>query len=148
MEMLTKLTYEGGTIGFYCSHSYAHTLKNTESLMPYALKGVDATLFSVFHALGMNVLVRPILGNDAWEEYSENTYEGGDESDEEWIEKVEERRGVTRAGKEFTSIIVTDERIEEGDDPSKVILSVSILLEIHKMIRIACESGVSFPGIP
>jgi len=126
MEMPTKLTYEGGTMGFYCSHTYAHTLKNTESLMPYALKGVDATLFSVFHVLGMNVIVRPILGNDAWEEYDEDTCGGYESDPDDWSEKWEERKAVTRVGKEFTSIIVVDEKSEEGDDPSKVPDSYSV----------------------
>ena len=113
-------------MGFYCSHTYAHTLKNTESLMPYALKGVDATLFSVFHALGMTVIVRPILGNDAWEEYDEDAYDGDESDPDDWSEKWEERKAVTRVGKEFTSIIVADERSEEGEDPSEVSDSYSV----------------------
>jgi hypothetical protein len=129
MEMPTKLTYEGGTMGFYCSHTYAHTLKNTESLMPYALKGVDATLFSVFHVLGMNVIVRPILGNDAWEEYDEDTCGGYESDPDDWSEKWEERKAVTRVGKDFTSIVVADEKSEEGDDPSKVIVPYSVRTE-------------------
>ena len=72
--MLINSTHEGGTMGFYCSHAYAHTHRNTESLMPFALKGIDATLFSVFHALGMNVTVRPILGEEGWLEYDANSY--------------------------------------------------------------------------
>jgi hypothetical protein len=112
-------THKGGTMGFYCSHTYAHNRAKTESLMPYALKGVDATLFSVFRALGMNVTVRPILGTEAWDEYYENTYEGEDESDEEWMEKLEERSGVTRVGTKFRSIMVASDIIE-GGDPSEV----------------------------
>ena len=116
-------------MGFYCSHTYAHTLKNTESLMPYALKGVDATLFSVFHVLGMNVIVRPILGNDAWEEYDEDTCGGYESDPDDWSENWEERKAVTRVGKEFTSIVVADEKSEEGDDPSKVIVPYSVRTE-------------------
>lgn len=42
----------GGTLGFFCAHQYVHTRKKTEKFVPYALKGIDATIFTVFQALG------------------------------------------------------------------------------------------------
>lgn len=55
---------EGGTIGFYCAHQYAHTLENTQELMPYALTGIDATIYMIFQSLVASVLVRPIFKSD------------------------------------------------------------------------------------
>jgi hypothetical protein len=110
-------------MGFFCSRTYAHTHKNTEALMPYALKGIDATLFSVFHALGMNVAVRPILGEGGWETYDENAYENGSDNDsedpEEWC-KSTGRAEVTRAMTRFRSIKIADETIEDCEDPAPV----------------------------
>jgi hypothetical protein len=121
--------HEGGTMGFYCSHTYAHNRAKTESLMPYALKGVDAILFSVFHALGMKVTVRPILGQEGWEEYEELSWQNasnyGSEDQEEWLQK-KGRAEVTRVGTKFASIKVVDEIIESGDDPSKVLVPFSV----------------------
>lgn len=51
----------GGTFGFHCIHRYAHTGKDTDELMPFALKGMDATVYTVFEALGANVSVRPLI---------------------------------------------------------------------------------------
>jgi hypothetical protein len=122
-------THEEGTMGFYCSHTYAHNRAKTESLMPYALKGVDATLFPVFHALGMNVTVRPILGTEAWDEYDErcweNAMDGEWEEQEDWLER-NGRAGVTRVGMKFASIDLVDV-ITENEDPSRVCVHLSIL---------------------
>jgi hypothetical protein len=43
--------------------------------MPFALKGIDMALFSVFRALGLNVFVRPILAQDSLEDYYDSRYE-------------------------------------------------------------------------
>lgn len=54
--------------------------------MPFALKGIDATIFMAFQALGAEVRVRPILRSDELEQdlkfkikYSGDKYE-----DDEW----------------------------------------------------------------
>lgn len=75
-----SLTLQGGTIGFYCTHMYAHNNKATEKLMPFALKGIDVVIFSVFLKLGLKVRVLPVLQDDSVEEYSdeEMTYDSDD----------------------------------------------------------------------
>lgn len=37
--------------------------------MPYALQGIDATIFAVFTAAGLEVLVRPILNSETVPEW-------------------------------------------------------------------------------
>ena len=65
----------GGVLGFYCQHTYAHT--NTQyyyrgpydlvGLDPYALKGEDAVFYSIFHYMGLEVEVLAV---------TERPYEG------------------------------------------------------------------------
>ncbi|TVY33603.1 hypothetical protein LSUB1_G007087 [Lachnellula subtilissima] len=72
----------GGTMGFYCAHMYAHNHKATEKLMPFALKGIDVAIFSVFLKLGLKVSVRPVLQdkNNSDDEYSDEDIYDSDES--------------------------------------------------------------------
>lgn len=56
-------------------HQYAHNQHKTTSLMPYAPKGVDAAIFSVFRSLGLTVKVRPVLNNSDFTEIEEFYYE-------------------------------------------------------------------------
>ncbi|KAL6720878.1 hypothetical protein ACLMJK_002803 [Lecanora helva] len=51
----------GGILGFYCRHAYAHSSNTHRNRLPYALKGLDAIFYSVFHRLGFNVRVKPII---------------------------------------------------------------------------------------
>lgn len=117
------LTKAGGTLGFFCVHQYAHTAKNTEELMPYALKGVDATLFMVFQALGVSVTVRPVLGDDAWEGWNESRREI-------WFEENEDKgvdpddfddqdENISRVGTEFHKMTEMNTQLDYGD-PSEV----------------------------
>ena len=63
---------KGGTLGFYCQHVYAHTNRlslecgpyNLVGLDPYALKGVDAVFYSIFHYMGMEVKLLPVPKGD------------------------------------------------------------------------------------
>ncbi|KAH5641592.1 hypothetical protein HBI51_132510 [Parastagonospora nodorum] len=52
---------EGGMLGKYCSHAYAHAIKNAESVFPSVLKGSDMVAYEVFRSLGVKVLVRPVV---------------------------------------------------------------------------------------
>lgn len=52
---------EGGTVEFYCQHPYAHTNDNHRKSLPYALKGVDAVVYSIFYHMGLEVKVRPVM---------------------------------------------------------------------------------------
>ncbi|KAI9776050.1 MAG: hypothetical protein M1839_000653 [Geoglossum umbratile] len=52
---------DGGVIGIYCSHKYAHTTSDAGLRLPFALKGSDLTVYSIFRALGVPVKSRPII---------------------------------------------------------------------------------------
>jgi hypothetical protein len=71
--------YTGGILGFYCAHKYAHTRKGMNKLMPFALKGIDVAVFSVFRSLGLKVGVRPIL-NTSNLEWMDGTASSSEES--------------------------------------------------------------------
>ena len=53
----------GRILGFFCHHDYAHSQESERKSIPGAFKGVDLAVFSVFHALGLNVGVHPIIEN-------------------------------------------------------------------------------------
>ncbi|KAF6224617.1 hypothetical protein HO173_012960 [Letharia columbiana] len=55
--------HEGGILGFFCHHQYAHSQRSGRKSIPGAFKGVDLAIFSVFHALGLKVGVHPIIEN-------------------------------------------------------------------------------------
>ena len=97
--------------------------------MPYALKGIDATLFTVFQALGGSVTVRPVLGDEAWEGWNERRQEiwfeeHNDDVDFDDFEDQDE--AITRVGTKFHQLGNSDVRIEDNDDPSDV-SSVSLV---------------------
>ncbi|KAF2029847.1 hypothetical protein EK21DRAFT_100911 [Setomelanomma holmii] len=62
-EALSKEDFmaEGGILGKYCSHAYVHATKEGASALPALLKGSDMVAFEVFRALGIMVLVRPVV---------------------------------------------------------------------------------------
>ncbi|PQE26094.1 Oxoglutarate iron-dependent dioxygenase protein [Rutstroemia sp. NJR-2017a BBW] len=117
-EMLSQNGFmpEGGKLGFFCTHQYAHasgskgrtrtpkglsdegpfSTKDTadiEQLMPYALKGVDAMIFQIFASLGVNVTVKPMLDNRIfWNYFNWNA--------DEFVEEEEDTfEGETRSQK-------------------------------------------------
>jgi hypothetical protein len=67
----------GGTMGVYCTHRYAHAHQSAASLMPYALKGVDYIMLSVFRSLGLITIARPVLENklDEWWDDHDHRYD-------------------------------------------------------------------------
>ena len=68
---------KGGMLGFYCQHAYAHTNRDVSRHLPYALKGVDAHIFSIFHHIGLETKIRPVMEGIPEEEFPD-----GDEEDE------------------------------------------------------------------
>ncbi|KAL2815226.1 hypothetical protein BDW59DRAFT_16821 [Aspergillus cavernicola] len=52
---------EGGVLGIFCSHAYAHSSKIAEFQLPRALKGADLVLYAVFKSLGIDIEVLPVL---------------------------------------------------------------------------------------
>ncbi|KAK8859871.1 oxidoreductase 2OG-Fe(II) oxygenase family protein [Apiospora arundinis] len=55
---------QGGTLGFWCSHAYAHN-HETESPLPDALKGVDAALWEIFQSLNLDPKIAPLMDMDS-----------------------------------------------------------------------------------
>lgn len=72
---------EGGMLGFYCQHAYAHTNRDLSSRLPYALKGVDAHIYSIFHHMGLEVKIRPVMEELHEEDFSDHE-DFSDEEDE------------------------------------------------------------------
>ncbi|KAL8957925.1 MAG: hypothetical protein Q9193_004919, partial [Seirophora villosa] len=64
-DMLQEPTFlrNGGLIGFFCHHQYAHAHGSGRKSLPHAFKGVDLAVYSVFHSLRLKVGVHPIIKN-------------------------------------------------------------------------------------
>jgi len=103
-EMLSQPGFmaEGGMLAFQCTHHYAHASKHAAVLMPHALKGLDATVFSVFSSLGLAVTVRPIADNYSFEEWEED--QGREDKDEQFL-----REKIVRVGESFAELVTTDD---------------------------------------
>ncbi|KAG9204997.1 hypothetical protein G6514_009455 [Epicoccum nigrum] len=56
---------EGGLLGNYCSHAYAHATKEGIRALPAVLKGSDMVTYETFESLGMRVDIRPELEIDS-----------------------------------------------------------------------------------
>lgn len=124
-------------MGIHCTHPYYHTRKLTQVLMPYSLRGIDAIAFSVFRALGLKVLVAPVLGDEAWDEweqvreekwmrkiYSEEDGGGDEPMEEEESGEDEGNENKTRVGKSWHKMrMVSGEGgvgLKVGGDPTAV----------------------------
>jgi hypothetical protein len=154
-EKMTPLTIKtGGPLGIYCTHPYYHTRKLTQTLMPYSLRGIDAITFSVFRALGLKVLIAPVLGDEAWDEWEQVREEkwmrkiyseegvGGDEpmEEEESGEEDEGNGDKTRVGKSWHKMrMVSGEGgvgLKVGDDPTSVrLLFPPLILPLHQNLH-------------
>ncbi|KAE8138550.1 hypothetical protein BDV38DRAFT_281857 [Aspergillus pseudotamarii] len=53
----------GGVLGIYCAHAYAHTSEDASINLPRTLKGSDLVFYSVLDALGATVEILPVLGH-------------------------------------------------------------------------------------
>ncbi|KMU86422.1 hypothetical protein CIHG_04211 [Coccidioides immitis H538.4] len=58
---------EGGILGIFCSHSYAHTSEEANLLLPRKLKGADMALYATLKSLGLWVRIMPILHANIYE---------------------------------------------------------------------------------
>ncbi|RAK82179.1 2OG-Fe(II) oxygenase [Aspergillus fijiensis CBS 313.89] len=68
---------QGGVLGMFCSHAYAHTSNDAHVRLPRALKGADLVVYSVLKTLGAEVSVLPVLGEDdraVWDDWEEAIY--------------------------------------------------------------------------
>lgn len=68
----------GGTLGFYCRHAYAHANDDHSECLPFALKGVDAIFYSVFHHLGLKVNIQAVLEDPEAEREYGSRYDSDD----------------------------------------------------------------------
>jgi hypothetical protein len=50
----------GGTLGFWCSHTYAYN-HEAETPFPATLKGVDAVIWESFQALNLDPKIAPVI---------------------------------------------------------------------------------------
>ncbi|KAF2099447.1 hypothetical protein NA57DRAFT_74946 [Rhizodiscina lignyota] len=81
VEKLVKIKNfmtKGGTLGFYCTHAYAHT--SNVPMSQWSLKGIDMAMFYVLHSLDLKPLLRPTLKEnfhfyDEFEEDEEDEYD-------------------------------------------------------------------------
>jgi hypothetical protein len=87
--------------------------------MPYSLKGIDSVVFSVFNALGVPVTVRPILGEEAWDEYDE-CQEANYEGEEDYDDIRARKPKITRVGERFQKILMVDHQWKDYEDPGEV----------------------------
>ncbi|TVY81519.1 hypothetical protein LSUE1_G002849 [Lachnellula suecica] len=116
---------EGGPLGIYCTHPYFHTRKLTQTLMPYCLRGIDAITLSVFRALGLKVLVAPVLGDEAWDEWEQAR-------EEQWMRKMYSESSDEAMGEE--------EEGESNGNGEKTRMG----LAWHKMRIVSGEGGEGF----
>ncbi|KAE8442380.1 hypothetical protein EG329_003396 [Mollisiaceae sp. DMI_Dod_QoI] len=112
-QMLSQPNFmqEGGILGFYCAYKYAHHTSRASDLMPWALKGIDVAIYSVFRSLGLDVSANPILEkNDTIERMEEERLEefyqkhGWDYS----LKPDFAERGSVRVGSAFHALVVDD----------------------------------------
>ncbi|KUJ13011.1 uncharacterized protein LY89DRAFT_592152, partial [Mollisia scopiformis] len=121
--------YEGGTIGYACTHLYSHTTRYTELHMPYSLRGLDTTIFTVFSSLArtfdIRATVRPLLSTEPWDEHLQYREENN-EDDEYWDPQAErEEHAMTdRVGEKFERVKILDKVLTGEVDPSSVSLTL------------------------
>ena len=60
----------GALIGVFCNHQYAHSQSSGRLSLPGSLKGVDLAVFAAFKALGLKVLVKPVMEKYGWNGHS------------------------------------------------------------------------------
>jgi hypothetical protein len=74
---------DGGILGMFCTHAYAHNTRAAGAALPGALKGADMALYAVFRALGLRVDVRAVFPrdgdyeDDVWDDYEYKDEDGG-----------------------------------------------------------------------
>ncbi|KLU88234.1 hypothetical protein MAPG_07221 [Magnaporthiopsis poae ATCC 64411] len=52
--------HDGGILGIYCTHAYAHSTEAGGKALPSVLKGADMAVYAVFRAHGLKVFIRPV----------------------------------------------------------------------------------------
>ncbi|KAG6354511.1 hypothetical protein INS49_004528 [Diaporthe citri] len=88
-EMLgcQKFMSEGGYLGFFCAHAYAHTNTQTTKF-PDMLKGIDMAIWETFTALGLETMVRPVIdfeNNVNYYDFDDDESEDSEPSDNKLV---------------------------------------------------------------
>ncbi|KAL8636521.1 MAG: hypothetical protein Q9226_009245 [Calogaya cf. arnoldii] len=94
---------KGGTLGFHCVHAYAHTNDRVVETLPYALKGVDAVVFSIFKGLNLSVSMRAVIEK-------ENMIDG---DDYDWREESDDMKDAKLVATALHGIQISDEGGED-----------------------------------
>ncbi|KAH0533790.1 hypothetical protein FGG08_007556 [Glutinoglossum americanum] len=102
---------EGGTLGIYCAHQYAHTTSNASRRLPSALKGDDLVVYTTFRALGLRVEMHPIMDLSEDVMYYRSCREKGEDEDEDDY-------GGDFVGRSHHKLVTSDRVDYDGDDPS------------------------------
>ena len=97
----------GGMLGFYCQHGYAHTSLLNSHRLPYGLKGMDAIFYSIFFHVGLDVKVRPVMNDVPDDEFIEHL------SDKEDHDALKFYQNANACGTEFHRITFSN----AGDGP-------------------------------
>lgn len=66
---------DGGIMGFYCTHDYAHATESAIKYLPWCLKGLDMIVYETFKSLGCEILLRPVYPTPDDEIDHEEAYE-------------------------------------------------------------------------
>ena len=112
--LLTSPTFmpQGGRMGVFCSHGYAHTSASMQStLNPSVLKGGDALLFEAATQLGLSCSFVPVLGGNGW---GDGTYVFDD--------FLQTDTSCTMAGDDDDDDDMDEDKEVMGQKPSKDIL--------------------------
>lgn len=104
---------QGGTLGWHCTHQYAHTNGTANQRLPHALKGIDVVLFTIFRALGLKIHLKPVLDEEFSEEEDQHNWERKEDPD-----YVSTAESTTRAATEFREIVIVGE--ESGGEMENV----------------------------
>ncbi|EJT70669.1 hypothetical protein GGTG_11692 [Gaeumannomyces tritici R3-111a-1] len=98
---------DGGLLGVYLTHAYAHSTRAGRKALPSVLKGADMAVYAVFRAHGLKVWIRPVLPRDSTvDEYGYEPH-----GDEEFN---------TRVGVHLGELIVTDQGGYDGVDAEDI----------------------------
>ncbi|MCJ1357409.1 MAG: hypothetical protein MMC33_007405, partial [Icmadophila ericetorum] len=97
---------QGGTLGYCCENSYAHTIKSQIEKLPCALKGHDAIIYSVFSHCGHTVQIRPII----WKSYEEveDSWTYNDQEALDQVNKEAEEKEGNHVGKDLHKLKLTN----------------------------------------
>ncbi|OJJ41693.1 hypothetical protein ASPWEDRAFT_179400 [Aspergillus wentii DTO 134E9] len=62
---------DGGALGIFCSHAYAHSSDTAATNLPRTLKGSDLVFYAVLKSIGIGVNVLPVMDMADWDRHGE-----------------------------------------------------------------------------